>query len=106
MFAQIQVMTRTKTRSKVQTYATNFFRAFSIGMIPIAAGVPAALCLYWTASSAFGLAQNMVLLAPAVRRATGIPKTDSELGDPFGHLNRVSAERWTALQAKLASKIG
>lgn len=97
-------MTRTKDRSKLQIYATNFFRAFSLGMIPIAAGVPSALCLYWTASSCFGLGQNLLLLAPTVRRITGIPKTSSELSEPFGHLSRVTAERWAALQTKLGVK--
>lgn len=100
------MMTRTKKeRTKLQIYATNFFRAFSIGMIPIAAGVPAALCLYWTTSSAFGMFQNLLLLSPKVRRISGIPKTASELEQPFEHLQRVLANRWTTVQAKFGGRI-
>lgn len=98
-------MSRAKQRTKLHIYATHFFRALSIGMIPIAASVPSALCLYWTASSSYGLAQNLLLLAPGVRRVAGIPKTDSELPDPFGHIGRLTSERWATLQTKLNSKI-
>lgn len=95
-------MSRRKERGRLQTYATNFFRLFSVAMVPIAAGVPSALCLYWTASSAFGLAQNLLLLEPRVRRAVGIPLTASEIADPYAHLRRTAAGRWAALQARLA----
>lgn len=98
-------MSRTKERSRLQIYATNFFRVFSVAMVPIAAGVPSALSLYWSVSSAYGLAQNLLLLTPAVRRATGIPKTPSELDDPFGHLRRVTADRWANVQKRLGGKV-
>lgn len=72
--------------SKVQKYATNFFRFFSICMVPIAAFVPSGLCLYWVASSSFGLFQNLVLLSPKLKRLTNIPKVDSELEKPYTFL--------------------
>lgn len=101
-------MTRNNKREpgKLQIYATNFFRAFSVAMIPIAAGVPAALCLYWTTSSAFGLGQNLLLLTPRLRRFVGISKTGSELEQPFEHLQRQLAGRWTTVQSKFGGKIG
>lgn len=75
-----------QVNSKVQTYATNFFRLFSVCMIPIAAGVPSGLCLYWVSSSAFGLVQNLVLLSPRLKRLVNMPKVNSEIEKPYTFL--------------------
>lgn len=77
---------KNQVSSKVQKYATNFFRFFSICMIPIAAYVPSGLCLYWVSSSAFGLVQNLILLSPKLKRLTNIPKVNSELEKPYAFL--------------------
>ncbi|RZC35292.1 60KD IMP domain containing protein [Asbolus verrucosus] len=44
------------------------------------------LVLYWTTSSAFGLAQNLVLMSPKVRRICKIPHAPSELEQPYQHV--------------------
>lgn len=72
--------------SKIQKYATNFFRGFSVCMIPIAAFVPSGLCLYWVSSSAFGFVQNLVLMSPKLKRMANIPKVNSELEKPYSFL--------------------
>lgn len=84
---EIQKMSRKiQVNSKLQTYATNFFRLFSVVMVPIAAYVPSGLCLYWVVSSTFGLAQNLLLLSPRLKRMSNIPKVNSELDKPYSFL--------------------
>jgi inner membrane protein COX18 len=84
---EIQKMSKKiQVNSKLQTYATNFFRLFSVAMIPIAAYVPSGLCLYWVASSAFGFVQNLLLLSPRLKRMANIPKVNSELEKPYSFL--------------------
>lgn len=75
-----------EVNSKVQKYATNFFRIFSIVMIPIAASVPSGLCLYWVSSSVFGMTQNLLLLSPRLKRMANIPKVNSELEKPYSFI--------------------
>lgn len=77
---------KVQVNSKVQTYATNFFRFFSICMIPIAASVPSGIVLYWVASSTFGFVQNLALLSPRLKRLANIPKVNSELEKPYTFL--------------------
>lgn len=83
---EMQSMLRTRPPTRLQKLATNTFRILSIGMIPIAANVPAALCVYWVTSSAYGLFQNLLLLSPKVRRIVGIPKVQSEHEKPYQYL--------------------
>lgn len=91
---QIQKMSRKiQVNSKFQTYATNFFRFFSIAMVPIAAVVPSGLCLYWVSSSAFGLVQNLLLLSPKLKRLTNIPKVNSEIEKPYRFILEKFKER-------------
>lgn len=49
---EIQTMMRIRETTKLQKYATNFFRFLSIGMIPIAAQVPSVRKMYKTKNSA------------------------------------------------------
>lgn len=95
---EIQAMSRVRPPTKLQKYATNFFRLLSVGMVPIAATVPSALALYWTTSCAFGLVQNLVFLSPKFRRIVGVPETPSQLDDPYKHLADMTKERWNNLQ--------
>ncbi|EDW76866.1 uncharacterized protein Dwil_GK16110 [Drosophila willistoni] len=83
---ELQSMTRTRPATRLQNVMNNVFRGLSIVMIPVACTVPSALCVYWVASSSFGLAQNLFLLSPEVRRAVGIPKTKAELEQPYDQL--------------------
>nr|XP_022920667.1 mitochondrial inner membrane protein COX18 [Onthophagus taurus] len=80
---EIQALAKVNPPGKLQKIFTNFFRLVSIGMIPLAANVPSCLTLYWTTSSAFGLAQNLVLMSPKIKRFVGIPLTKNELQEPY-----------------------
>lgn len=44
------------------------------------------LSLYWVTSSALGLAQNLIIVSPSLRRLVGIPPTVVELERPYSHL--------------------
>ncbi|XP_059052295.1 cytochrome c oxidase assembly protein COX18, mitochondrial [Achroia grisella] len=83
---EIQRMSKLRQPSRMYNVFTNVFRVFSIVMIPVAATVPSCMCLYWMTSSGFGLAQNIFLLSPSVRRKLKIPETPSELEDPYNHM--------------------
>lgn len=83
---EVQTMTRTRPQTRLQKIANNVFRGLSVVMVPVACTVPSALCVYWVASSSFGLAQNLLMLSPEVRRAVGIPKTPTELEQPYDQL--------------------
>ena len=52
-----------------------------------------AMSLYWSASSSYGLAQNVLFNFPRVRRALNIPRTPSETQTPFKDL-------WAIVQDK------
>ncbi|ALC44002.1 CG4942, partial [Drosophila busckii] len=83
---EVQSMTRTRPATRMQSIANNVFRGLSVLMVPIACTVPSALCVYWVASSSFGLAQNLLILSPELRRAVGIPQTATELQQPYEQL--------------------
>jgi mitochondrial inner membrane protein COX18 len=83
---EMQTMLRQREPSRLQRYATNFFRLVSIGMVPLACAVPSGLSLYWMTSSVYGLAQNLFLLSPRVKRAVGVPDTPSAQEHPYQHL--------------------
>ncbi|KAJ8954075.1 hypothetical protein NQ318_004380 [Aromia moschata] len=80
---ELQVLSKVNPPTKLQKYLTNFFRGLSVFMVPIGASVPSCLVLYWTTSSTYGLIQNLVLLSPRVKRMCGIPKTTTELLEPY-----------------------
>nr|XP_005997649.1 PREDICTED: mitochondrial inner membrane protein COX18 [Latimeria chalumnae] len=69
--------------SKFQKYVTNFIRAISLVMIPIAATVPSSMALYWLSSSAVGLGQNLLLHSPTFRQLCRIPKAKSDSDTPY-----------------------
>uniref|UniRef100_A0A1B6L9P2 Membrane insertase YidC/Oxa/ALB C-terminal domain-containing protein n=1 Tax=Graphocephala atropunctata TaxID=36148 RepID=A0A1B6L9P2_9HEMI len=84
---EIQTMMRKGgDRTRLQRYATNFFRGFSIFMIPVAACVPSCLTLYWLTSSTYGLTQNLAVMSPRVRRLFGIPPSSTTHTHPYAHL--------------------
>lgn len=101
---EIQVASRTKASSKLQTIFTNLFRVLSVVMVPIAASVPSCLCLYWVVSSTYGLGQNLVLLSPRVRRAVGIPTVPSELVHPYQHLRQFFGAKLAVLTGSSAQR--
>jgi len=91
---EVQAMSRTRPPTRLQSIANNVFRGLSVVMVPVACTVPSALCVYWVASSSFGLAQNLLMLSPEVRRSVGIPKTQTELSQPYDLL-------WLKIQQRL-----
>ncbi|KAH8364218.1 hypothetical protein KR084_003972 [Drosophila pseudotakahashii] len=91
---EVQAMSRTRPPTRLQGIANNVFRGLSVVMVPVACTVPSALCVYWVASSSFGLAQNLLMLSPEVRRTVGIPKTQTELSQPYDLL-------WLKIQQRL-----
>ncbi|CAD7004432.1 mitochondrial inner membrane protein COX18 [Ceratitis capitata] len=80
---EMQTILRNRPTTRLQKYATNVFRVLTIAMVPVACSVPSALCVYWVASSGYGLAQNLLLTTPAVRRSLGIPLTKTEVQNPY-----------------------
>ncbi|XP_017071837.1 cytochrome c oxidase assembly protein COX18, mitochondrial [Drosophila eugracilis] len=91
---EVQSMSRTRPATRFQSIANNVFRGLSVVMVPVACTVPSALCVYWVASSSFGLAQNLLILSPDVRRSVGIPKTQTELSQPYDLI-------WQKIQQRL-----
>ncbi|XP_028608504.1 cytochrome c oxidase assembly protein COX18, mitochondrial isoform X1 [Grammomys surdaster] len=73
--------------SRFQVYVTNFVRAVSVLMIPVAATVPSALVLYWLCSSLMGLSQNLLLRSPAFRQLCRIPPSKSDSDTPYRDLS-------------------
>ncbi|XP_037799623.1 cytochrome c oxidase assembly protein COX18, mitochondrial-like [Penaeus monodon] len=94
---EVNVLNRLQEGSKLQKFATNLFRFVSIIIIPIAATVPSCVILYWVTSSACGLAQNLALMHPGLRRMCRIPYTPSERKHPYQHL-------WAQMQKRLRRK--
>ncbi|XP_078576715.1 cytochrome c oxidase assembly protein COX18, mitochondrial-like isoform X2 [Branchiostoma floridae x Branchiostoma japonicum] len=70
-------------KTRTQKVVTNFFRGVSVVMVMVAAYMPAAMSLYWTSSSAVGLAQNILLKLPWLRQACRIPPTSRDSPTPF-----------------------
>lgn len=92
---EIQSMMSTQEkRSRLQKYATNFFRCITILMIPLAAVVPSCLSLYWTTSSVYGLAQNLILMSPRLKQLLGIPKLPNAVNNPYEHLVKKIKQRF------------
>lgn len=86
MLLKMQYMLRTRPPTRFHNIMTNVFRGLSLFMVPVACSVPSALTVYWVASCSYGLMQNLLLASPQVKRAFGIPKTQSELEHPYEHL--------------------
>ena len=62
----------------------NVFRLFGLVVMPgFGAVVPAAVSVYWLASGLAGLAHNIVMMTPSVRRAFGIISRASPYDEPF-----------------------
>ncbi|XP_035382486.1 uncharacterized protein LOC113587940 isoform X2 [Electrophorus electricus] len=69
--------------SKFQKYMTNFIRAISVVMVPLAATVPSSMALYWLCSSCVGLGHNLLLRSPRFRALCRIPLTRSDSATPY-----------------------
>ncbi|XP_075161087.1 cytochrome c oxidase assembly protein COX18, mitochondrial [Haematobia irritans] len=107
---EMQSMLRTRPSTRFQNIITNVFRGLSICMVPVACSVPSGLTVYWVASSTYGLVQNLVLASPRVKRALGIPKTKSELENPYEHIwmkikQRTGLEKTSSVQNTFADAV-
>ncbi|KAJ7381135.1 Cytochrome c oxidase assembly protein cox18, mitochondrial [Desmophyllum pertusum] len=90
-----------RQKTRFQQILTNTLRIVSVGMILVASQVPSAMCLYWSVSAFFGLAQNIAFKFPAVRRLLGIPQTPSESQHPMQDLRnlmRLKGEEFMRIQ--------
>ncbi|KAL1139367.1 hypothetical protein AAG570_006351 [Ranatra chinensis] len=83
---EIQAMMRMREATRFQNIVTNFFRCFSVALIPISATVPSVLCLYWTTSSLLALFQNLFMMSNKVRSFCQIPDTPSTFDRPYAQL--------------------
>ena len=70
-------------------------------MVPIASVVPSAVALYWAASGICGVAVNLALKSPKVRRAVRIPETPGESATPYANI----ASKVVATASELKRKI-
>uniref|UniRef100_A0A0K8SM43 Membrane insertase YidC/Oxa/ALB C-terminal domain-containing protein n=1 Tax=Lygus hesperus TaxID=30085 RepID=A0A0K8SM43_LYGHE len=86
MIVEMQVVRRFSEPTRFQRYVTNFFRIFSIALIPISSSVPSVLCLYWTTSSTLALAQNFLLMSNKLRMFCRIPDTPTTFDHPYRQL--------------------
>ncbi|XP_078366701.1 cytochrome c oxidase assembly protein COX18, mitochondrial-like isoform X2 [Oculina patagonica] len=103
---ELNVLKRHKTTTFQRTL-TNTLRFVSVGMIFVASQVPSAMCLYWSVSAFFGLAQNIAFKFPTVRRQLGIPKTSSESQRPIHDLKnllQLKGQEFIRIQRESQSK--
>ncbi|XP_015110629.1 cytochrome c oxidase assembly protein COX18, mitochondrial [Diachasma alloeum] len=83
---EFNYMMRVKEPTVIQRVSLYVFRGISLVLVPIASIVPSGMSLYWATSSAFGLFQNMFIVAPRVRRFFRIEETENELQHPYKHV--------------------
>eukprot|EP00794_Sanderia_malayensis_P016647 gene16647-18337_t len=85
---------RRKVPSMRQRILTRVFRIMTVGMMLASSQVPTAMSLYWATSSSYGLAQNICLMQPSVRRKLGIPQAPSESKTPFKDKFEILKTKW------------
>ncbi|BES87728.1 60Kd inner membrane protein [Nesidiocoris tenuis] len=83
---EMQAVRKISEPTRFQRYILNFFRIFSVALIPLASTVPSILCLYWTTSSILGLGQNLLFLSNRLRAICRIPDTPSSFEHPYRQL--------------------
>lgn len=86
LIIEVQTLSRNKTPTRNQKIIKNIFRGFTIIMMPLSCFLPSGVNLYWTASSIYGLSQNLFLLSPQVRKCFGIPNTPYNHDKPYKYL--------------------
>ncbi|XP_038061231.1 cytochrome c oxidase assembly protein COX18, mitochondrial-like [Patiria miniata] len=78
----------------LQHRLVNWFRLLSLGMVPIATMMPAALSFFWLSSSLVGLGQFALLRWPAFRRLVDIPPSPSEMKHPLQEMKQAFRVRY------------
>ena len=99
---EYQRLKETKAIQKFWKYDPigNFFRVYSIFMIPLAATVPSAVSLYWASSGAAGILVNLTLLSPKVKNLVRIPEVEKISGNPYIELANNIKTRWSKILKK------
>merc|ERR1712066_473062 len=82
-------------------WVTRILRGWAVAVVPIASVVPSAVALYWAASGICGVAVNLALKSPKVRRAVRIPDTPGESATPYVNI----ASNVVATASELKRKI-
>ena len=72
----------------------NFFRLYSVLMIPLASLVPSAVALYWASSGLAGLAVTLALVSPKVRKLVRMPEVEKVKSTPYVDLANNIKTRW------------
>ncbi|XP_022175252.1 mitochondrial inner membrane protein COX18 [Myzus persicae] len=86
LIIEVQTQSRNKEPTRNQKIIANIFRGLTIIMMPLSCFLPSGVTLYWTASSIYGLSQNLFLLSPQVRKCCGIPKTPYNNEHPYKYI--------------------
>lgn len=92
---------QSRKRSRFSVIVTRTCEVLTISITYISTLLPAAMTLYWVTSSTYGLAQNIAMKYPKVKRLLGVPKTPSEVEKPLTHykeLFRGNMEKWMKSQ--------
>jgi len=99
---EYQRLKETKAIQKFWKYDPigNFFRVYSIFMIPLAATVPSAVSLYWASSGVAGILVNLTLLSPKVKNLVRIPEVEKISGNPYIELANNIKTRWSKILKK------
>jgi len=99
---EYQRLKETKAIQKFWKYDPigNFFRVYSIFMIPLAATVPSAVSLYWASSGVAGILVNLTLLSPKVKKLVRIPEVEKISGNPYIELANNIKTRWSKIMKK------
>ena len=75
-----------KAQKQRNKWLTRILRGLAITMIPIASVVPSAVALYWAISGFCGIAVNLALKSPKVRRAVRIPEALGHPATPYTNI--------------------
>ena len=99
---EYQRLKETKAIQKFWKYDPigNFFRVYSIFMIPLAATVPSAVSLYWASSGVAGIIVNLTLLSPRVKKLVRIPEVEKISSNPYFELANNIKTRWSKILKK------
>lgn len=82
-------------------YMSNFFRVFSILMIPISALSPSAVSCYWATSGMTAIAVNLTLLSPKVQNLVRIPRLSEDSDTPYNDVFNNMKARVKKVTSKL-----
>ena len=83
----------------------NFFRIYSLIMIPLASLAPSAVALYWASSGVTAIAVNLTLLSPKVRNLVRIPQVEKDSSTPYVDIINIIKTRWKTIFEKVRANL-